>query len=165
MEEKPAVKATETAAPPAEVVTDENETKIAALEAEKAKLIEERENYKVGLLKEKAKNKGKEEEFVDDDEEERIARITRRTLADSRLAEIAREQDELLRKALKENKELKLAHLKSKEPPAAAGAHSESAPVRDTIITPDQMEALKKRGWTDKDFERYKKSLSKYGGR
>ncbi len=164
MEEKPAVKAPETAAPQTEViaVVDDNETKIAALEAEKAKLLVERENYKVGMLKEKAKNRG--EELPDEEEDERIERITRKTLADSRLAEITRETNDLLHKALKENKELKLAHLK-KDPAAALGSHSESTPVRDTVVTPEQAEAFKKMKWSDKDIERYKKNLLRYGGR
>ena len=99
MEEK--VTATETNAPaiaPEEKViapTDDAEAKIAALEAEKAKLIEANANYKVAYLKEAKKN-----ENLDESDEEKMARIASRVLADSRLAEIAREQDTIIQKAL-----------------------------------------------------------------
>lgn len=168
-ETKTATATTETIAPQttAEVVTvpqnEDYEAKMKVLEAEKARLIEEGANYKVAYLKEKSKNK---EDYVDDDEEERIRRITRETLADSELARIAQEQDSLIKKALKENTELKLAVLnKTNTPPAAVGTHSEATPVTDTLVTPEQISAFKARGWTEKDIERYKNNLRKYGGR
>lgn len=145
------------AAPVVEVVVDDNEAKIAALEAEKAKLIEESANYKLGMLKAKAKN-----EDPDEDEDQKIDRKVQEAISNSRLVEIAREQDTIIQKALKENKELKLARLNKTEPAAAVGIHSESIPVRDTQVTPDQMAAFKARGWTDKDIERYKKNLQRY---
>lgn len=155
--DKPAIDVVPVAAP----VVDDIEAKVAALEAEKAKIIVERENYKIAFLKEK--NKGNEDVVLDDDE--RMTQVAQKVLADSRLAEIAREQDEIIRKALKENKELKLARSKTNEPPAAIGSHSESIPVRDTSITAEQLMAFKSRGWTEKDIERYKKNLQKYSGR
>ncbi len=147
--------------PVAAPAVDDVEAKVAALEAEKAKIIVERENYKMAFLKEK--NKGNEDVEFDDDE--RMSKIAQKVLADSRLAEIAREQDEIIRKALKENKELKLARSKTNEPPAAAGSHSESPPVRDTSITAEQLAAFKKMNWTEKDIERYKKNIQRYSGR
>ncbi len=157
MEDTNAVKTTEPAAAPIEVV-DETADRIALLEAEKAKLMVERENYKIGMLKAKAKN-----EDPEDDEDTRIDRKVQEALANSRLVEIAREQDALIQKTLKENKELKLARLNKTEPAAALGTHSESTPVKDTLVTPDQMTAFKKMGWNDKDIERYKKNLQRYG--
>jgi hypothetical protein len=158
MEDPNAVKTTEPAAAPvAEVVVDDNEAKLAALEAEKAKLMVERDNYKVGMLKAKAKN-----EDSDEDEDAKIDRKVQEAIANSRLAEIAREQDALIQRTLKENKELKLARLNKTEPAAAIGTHSESTPVKDTLVTPDQMASFKKMGWTDKDIERYKKNLQRY---
>lgn len=156
-----AVDNTATAATQTEIV-DDKEARIATLETEKAKLIEERENYKVGMLKAKAQAK---EEGIEPDEDERMERVARKALAESRLAEIAREQDTIITKALKENKELKLAQLNKKEPGAAVGTHSEGIPVRDTLVTPDQMAAFKSRGWDDKKIERYKKNLQRYGTR
>lgn len=143
---------------------DDLEAKNAALEAEKARLIEERENYRLAFLKEKSK---KEDVVHDEDEDERMRRIAQETLADSRIAEIAREQDAIIQKALKENKELKLAQLnKSVASPAAAlGSHSEATQVQDTSITPEQLNAFKARGWSEKDIERYRKNLARYSVR
>lgn len=149
------------------VTIDDLEAVNTTLEAEKARLIEERENYKVAYLKEKSK---KRETYDDDGEdlssEDRLRQITREELANSRLAEITREQDAIIKKALKENKELKLAQLnKTNTPPASIGTHSEGQQVQSTLVTPEQMNAFKSRGWSDKDIERYKKNLQKYGGR
>lgn len=159
--DKTAVNTPAAAAPPKDDVTldDETQAKIASLEAEKAKLTEEAANWKVAALKEKAKAK---EEGVEPDEDERMANIARKALAESRLAEIAREQDDIIKKTIKENRELKLAALNRKEPSAAAGTHTEGPPVHDTTVTPEQMAAFKARGWDDKKIERYKKNLLRY---
>lgn len=148
------------------VEQEDLEAKVNQLEAEKARLIEEGANWKLAALK----NKGKIHENLDEDDDERMRRIAQETLADSRLAEIAREQDGIIKKALKENKELKLAQLnKTTILPASTGSHTEGATVRDTLVTPEQEAAFKARGWDDKKIERYKKNLSKvspgFGGR
>ena len=144
------------------VTIDDPEARIAQLEADKAKLIVESANYRVGMMKAKSKNTEDDEES----EEDKIERIVNEKLADSKLADIAREQDIIIKQALKENKELKLANMnKTTIPPASMGTHSESTPVTDTTITPEQMAAFKTKGWSDKDIERYKKNLAKYGGR
>lgn len=141
-------------------VDDDSQAKIASLEAEKAKHIEEIANWKMAALKAKADAKS---DGLEPDEDERMAGIARKALAESRLAEIAREQDGIIQKALKENKELKLAVMnKSREPGAAMGSHTETTPVQDTVVTSQQMEAFKARGWDDKKIERYKKNLIRY---
>jgi len=150
---------------PAAVGTEDLGAKIEQLEAEKAKLIEESANYKLGMLKAKAKNRDFEPTDEDGGDDERLRRIAREELANSRLAQIASEQDLIIKKALKENKELKLAQLnKTSATAASTGATSEGEPVKDTLVTPDQMAAFKKRGWSDKDIERYKQNLQRHGG-
>jgi len=135
------------------VTPDEDlEARNAALEAEKAKLLEESINYKAAYLKERAKS-------ADGDDDERLRRIAREELSNSRLADIAREQDIIIKKALKENKELKLAHLNKSDIPVSIGSHSEGQPVKDTMITPDQMAQFKSTGKSDKWIENYKKNL------
>lgn len=158
--------ATDTTTVPVVLTESEDaEARIAALEAEKARLIEEGSNWKVAALKYKSKAKD-DSSGDDEDVEDKMRRIAAEALSNSRLAEIAREQEALINKALKENKELKLAQLnKTTTPLAAIGTHSESTPVRDTVITPDQMAAFKARGWGEKEIERYKKNLQKYSGR
>ncbi len=138
---------------------DDLSAKFDALQAENKRIATERDNYRTGLLK----AKGKIVEDIDtEDIDEKMTRIAQETLANSRLAEIAREQDDIIRKALKENNELKLA-LKNKggTPPASVGIHSEGQTVSDTLVTPEQIAAFKAKGWDDKKIEDYKKNLRK----
>lgn len=140
---------------------DESEAKIAALEAEKNAILEREANYKVAYLKEKKKN----DDFapIEETDEERIRRITREELSKDRITAIDEEKEALLRKTLKENKELKLA-IQNKAPSSStgSGSHTENPEVVSTIVTPEQLAAFKARGWTEKDIERYKKNLLKY---
>lgn len=155
------VKATETIVPPIAA----EETVVASpedAEARYAQLEVEKENYRKAYLKEAERSKHQREDSEkEEDTEEKMKRIARETLAESQIATMTREQSELIPKILKENRELKLARLNKTEPPAAVGTHSESTPVRDTMVTPDQMAFFKSKGWSDKDIERYKKNLSK----
>lgn len=151
----------------ADTAQDDVEAKIAALEAEKNKLIEENSNWKVAALKYKKKAKAQadyedNEEEDGETDEERMRRIAGEALAQSRLMEIAQEQDSLIKKALKENKELRASQAAKNTKPTSIGSHSEGEPVKDTTVTPEQHDAFKARGWTDKDIERYKKNLRRY---
>lgn len=135
------------------------EARIAELELERDKAIIEAANYKLGMLKAKGKAT---ESFDGETEEERIARIVSEKLSETKIAQIDVEKESLLKKIAKENKELKLALLnKNKEPSAMLGTHNESQAVRDTAITPEQMAAFKRMGWSEKEIERYKKNLQK----
>ena len=148
------------------VAQDDLEAKNLALEVEKSRLLEEKDNYKNAYLKEKRKKEGivDDEDVLNDDD--RLRKIAREEMSNSRLAEIAREQDLIIKKALRENKELKLAQLnKTNISPASVGTSNESTPVTSTSITPEQMAFFKSKKFTDKDIERYKKNLQKGGGR
>ena len=138
----------------------ESEAKILALEAEKNQILEREANYKVAYLKEKKKNEQFDPEETD---EERIRRITREELSRERIVAIDEEKESLLKKTLRENKELKLA-IQNKVPSSStnSGSHSENPTVVSTSVTPEQLAAFKARGWTEKDIERYKKNLLKY---
>jgi len=115
--------------------TDENvepelgvdaEQKIAELEKEKNRVIEESANYRLAYLKEKKRQSRQDSDIVDEDEDDKIRRIANEALANSRLAEIAREQDSIIKQALKENRELKLAQMKPSSAPSSIGSHTES---------------------------------------
>lgn len=168
---KPAVETeTPAAAPeqpttPVVTSTEDYEAKIAQLEADKVKAIEEGANWKVAALK--AKGKLPTESLDEDDEtqDEKMRRIAREELAQTKVSAIDKEKEDLLVKLAKENKELKLANMNKTTVPASMGTHSESIPVTDTLVTPEQLSAFKARGWSDKDIETYKKNLRKYGGR
>ena len=119
-------------------------------------LEDEKENYRKAYLKSQEKLKSGESESDD----ERIKRLVDERITDSEIARLNKEKDEIIARALKENKELKLAHLnKNQTPPATIGSHSESTPVRDTLVTPEQMAFFKSKNWSDQDIERYKKNL------
>lgn len=144
---------------------DDAETRIEALEAQKAQAIEEASNYKLAFLKEKRKNRLESQENDVDHEEtsdEKIERVVNEKLLNAKITAIDTEKEVLLKKVLKENKELKLAQInKATTPPASIGSHNEFVPVTSTVITQDQLNAFKAKGWSDKDIERYKKNLSK----
>lgn len=141
----------------------EAEAYIAKLEAERNKAIEEAANYKLGMLKAKGKA---HEDYDDETEEERIARIVNEKLAETKIAQIDQAKEDYYKKLARENAELKLAQLnKTNIPPASIGTHSESKGVTDTLVTPEQVTALKARGWTDKDIEKYKRNYQRQIGR
>lgn len=139
----------------------EAELKIEALEQEKAKLIEEKSNYQVAYLKERQKNKSSDE--PEETDEERLRRIVREETANTRLTQIDKEKEDLLKKTLQEVSELKRAQLnRNNVSSAAVSSTEETVKVVDTSITPEQLAAFKKMNWSDKDIERYKKNLSRY---
>lgn len=141
----------------------EAELYIAQLEDQRNKAIEEAANYKLGMLKAKGKAT---EDYDNETEDERIARIVSEKLAETKIAQIDQAKDEYYKKLARENAELKLASLnKTNVPPATVGSHSESQGVSDTLVTPEQLAAFKARGWSDKEIEKYKKNYQRQIGR
>lgn len=138
----------------------EAEAKIAALETEKAKLLAERDNYKTAYLKEVKKDSSGNPEETD---EERTRRIVREESTSSRISQIDKEKEDLFQKTIKENKELKTALSNKPGVPASTAASTEAtASVVNTLVTPDQLKYFKETlKWSDKDVERYKKSIQK----
>lgn len=136
------------------------EAKYNALQEELVKTQEREANYKKAYLKEKGKHAD-----PDDDSEPTmdVRSIVREELSNSRLADILREKEEITKKALKENSEMKraLSNKQGIQTQAATGSHVESRPVTDTLVTPEQAAHFKSRGWSDKDIEQYKKNLRK----
>lgn len=145
----------------AEEEASATERELEQLRSDKAKAIEEAANWKIAAMKAK---KGSAQEDNDETEEERVARLVSEQLSAKKVQELENEEKRLLERTLKENKELKLAQLHGrKEPLAGQGGHSEGPSVRSTLVTPEQEAAFKSRGWSDKDIERYKKNLVRYG--
>lgn len=169
MNEDPnAVKANDSQAAASGTVTPteakgEAEAYIAQLEDQRNKAIEEAANYKLGMLKAKGKAL---EDYGDETEDERIARIVSEKLAETKIAQIDQAKEDYYKKLARENAELKLAQLnKTNLPPASIGTHSESIGVSDTLVTPEQIAAFKARGWTDKDIEKYKRNYQRQVGK
>lgn len=137
-----------------------DQIRVRELEAEKAVILEREANYRAAYLKEADKNKNRIP--ADETDEERVRRITREEIANRDVARIDVEKEALLKKALKENSELKLAM--QNKPPATStggGGSTEQPGVVSTLVTPEQLAAFKARGWTDKDIENYKANLRK----
>jgi hypothetical protein len=147
--EQPVEKAPEVTTPEASQVNYAQE--IAKLEAEKMKLAEERENYRKAALnaKKQLRNNsyGAEEEEEDEDLDARIARVVVATQQSSREAEIDRQKQALLDKALKENEELKRALTsRSGGSPASVGANLDRPEVKPNLgFSPEQESALRTR--------------------
>lgn len=125
------------------------------LEAKVKALEEEKTNYQAAYLKERAKNHDEESD------EEKFRRIAREELDSSRIMDIDRQKDAIIAKALKENKELKLARLNKIDIPVSTTTHTESQPVKDAFITPEQMNSFKAMGKSDKWIENYKRNLAR----
>lgn len=123
------------------------------LEAKVKELEEEKANYQAAYLKERAKN------HDDESDEQKFRRIAREELESSRIMDIDKQKDIIIAKALRENRELKLAKLNKTDIPASTSVHSEGHAVKDTVITPEQMSAFKSQGRTDKWIENYKRNL------
>ena len=147
----------------AEKVAGEAEARIEALEKEKAQAIVEMSNWKLAALKAKGKIKKEDPDSEDGEEGQPDVRaIIQEELSKTRIGQIDAEKDVLLKRLAKENKELKLAQASKTTIVTATGASDEGgAKVQDHLVTPQQIEAFKKMGWTDKDIERYKKNLSR----
>lgn len=131
------------------------EAKVATLESEKAKIMEEAANYKAAYIKAKAGG--------NEDEDDRIRRISQEVIASSRIADINKELEATTRKALHDLKEAKIALANRTDIPVSTTTHSEGQPVRDTLVTPEQMAQFKAMGKTDKWIENYKRNLLKNG--
>jgi hypothetical protein len=159
-------KATETIVPPIATEekvtlppTEDMEAKVAALEAEKATILEREANYKMAYLKEATKNR---EPNPDESDEDRIRRITREELSQSKLSQIDTEKEHLLKRLATENKELKLAQLNKTDIPASTTTHSEGQKVQDNVVSPEDIAKFKQMGKDDKWIENYKKNLKRY---
>lgn len=118
------------------------ESKYNETQASLDKVAAERENYKrVALSK-----KGKSDD--DESEDEKISRIVAQQLQESTEARLLREKDEIAKKAIQENKELKVA-LKNRAQvgaSAASGGGQSSTDVKTEFWTAEQLAYFKKRG-------------------
>lgn len=140
-----------------------------ALQERLAKVEQERENYRKGMLAAKGKK-------VEDDDieiysdtpkipEETIAEIVRKELAakelDSEHKKLLKQKEDLLQKVLRENEELRLATIaKTKATaPISTGGSSVREETTASFWTPEQEAALKAKGL---DPEKVRENYVKY---
>lgn len=135
--------------------------------AEKDALIEkiatERDNYKRGMLKAKGKIKPEDEDDPEESIDDKVSRLVREQMLDTQFVQAQKEKDDLVKQALARNKELETAlRNRSQISTADAGSGSEQKlTVKDSVLTDDQMKALRAKGWDDAKIELYKKNLRK----
>ena len=119
------------------------EAKYLETQANLDKVAAERENYKKGMLA----AKGKSGDDTDETEEERIARIVEEKLQGSTEAQLLKQKDDIAKRALQENKELKVALKNRTQIGASAGqGGGQGGDVKTDFWTPDQLAYFKKRG-------------------
>jgi len=137
------------------------EAQLAEANARLAKLAEERDNYKKGMLK----AKGKLEDDDNDEDAPSIREIARAealaALAETDLVRATQERDTIIASALKENKELRLALQNRPGGATATGGNSAVEIPKDNVLSEQQVQALRtERGWDDAKIEAYKKLLA-----
>ena len=170
--ETPAVetKVEAAAAQPETVVTPtttevDYEAKLAEANAKIAKISEEKENYRKGMLKAKGKlpdeddNSSNGEEDIDS----KVKRLVQEQLLQTQEAQAQAEKDMLIADMAKKNKELTLA-LKNRGQISTAtgqGSNEDKPEVKvEKTLSTDQIASLKAKGWSDKKIEEFKKNLA-----
>lgn len=142
------------------------EAVLSQKDAEIAKVREERDNYKKGLLK--AKGKTHEDYQSDTDENEdadsRTRRIVQETLLSTKEAQLQAEKDQALAAVLKRNKELETALKNRSQVTTTSGDGSnQDKPEgkKDNYFSNEQILALRAKGYDDKKIETLKANMNK----
>lgn len=162
----------ETAVAQPEVVTTPTVTEVdyeallSQKDAEIAKVREEKDNYRKGLLQ--AKGKLPEDTEIDTQNPEQLEALIDRKVNERILstkeAQLQAEKDSALKAVLKRNKELELA-LKNRgqiTSTSAQGSNQDKLEVKtDSYFSTEQINDLKKRGWDDKKIEAAKQNMLK----
>lgn len=141
------------------------EAVLAQKDAELAKVREEKDNYRKGLLKAKGKipDVSSDNDGIED-AESMTRRIVQETLLSTKEAQLQADKDNALKAVLKRNKELELA-LKNRgqvTDTSSQGSNQEKPEgKKDNTLSNEQLNGLKSKGWSDKKIEEFKKNLSK----
>lgn len=159
----PEEQAVKDAAAAAAAEPTELEKQLAEKDALIAKIAADRDNYKKGMLK--AKGKKTDDDDSDDEEniDTKVARLVNEKLLDSQYNQAQIEKDNLIKEALKRNKELETA-LKNGTgiARAATGSGSEQKlTIKDPVLSEEKLNQLKAMGWDDKKIDSFKKNLLK----
>ena len=158
------------AAQPEEVTTQtvtevDYEVILAQKDAEIAKIRDEKDNYRKGLLKAKGHLPEEDDNFSNDEDiDSKVSRLVQEQLLKTKEAQALAEKDTLISAMAKKNKELSLA-LKNRGQvtnPSGQGSNQEMPESpKDHILSNDQINALKGKGWDDGKIEEFKKNLAK----
>lgn len=142
---------------------------IAEKDRQLAKVNEEKENYRKGMLK--AKGKLPEDGQMDNDSPEELDYIIERKVAEkllsTREAQIQAERDAAMKAVLKRNKELETALKNRSQVTSITGIGSnQEQPIgkSDDYFSNDQIKALRAKGYDDKKIEQIKINARKASG-
>lgn len=155
---------------PTVVVEDASdyEAEMAAKDAEIARLQGIVSDKDAGLKKYKAIAKG-QDDWTDDADDvltpEKVAEIARketeRTLAESDLAKALADKDEIAKKALRENAELKLALQNKPKISASQGAGADNTdPANVETLPAATVAELKGKGWSDEKIQKLRENIA-----
>jgi hypothetical protein len=140
------------------------EAELQKKDAEIAKVREEKENYRKGMLKAKGKLPEEDDNSSEEDLDAKIDRKVQERLLATRESQVQAEKDALVMSLAKKNKELALA-LKNRgqiSTSSGQGSNQEKPEGRvDNTLSNDQINALKAKGWDDKKIDEFKKNLKK----
>lgn len=162
----------EIAATQSEEVVTQNTTEVdyeAELAKKDAQLLQtrkERDNYQRGMLKAKGKLPDEEDNSsnTEEDLDAKIDRKVQERLLSTKEAQIQADKDKLIADMAKKNKELTIA-LKNRgqvNQTSAAGSNQDRPESKtDSILSADQLNALKAKGWNDAKIAEFKKNLNR----
>jgi len=144
------------------------EVELQKKDAEIAKVREEKENYRKGMLKAKGKLPDEDDNSSNEDEDldSKIDRKVQERLLATREATILSEKEALVLSLAKKNKELSLA-LKNRgqiSTSSGQGSNEDRPKVEtDDYFSTDQINALKAKGWSDEKIASAKKNMKNPG--
>ncbi len=151
---------------PAQSTEVDYEAVLAQKDAELAKVREEKENYRKGMLKAKGKlpedYQSDADDFEDADSHTRM--IVRETMLSTKEAQLQVEKDQALKAVLKRNKELETALKNRNQITSTSGEGSnQDKPEgkKDNYFSNDQISYFKSKGWSDEKIEAAKKNMAK----
>ncbi len=153
----------EVAAPQQEV---DYEAVLAQKDAELAKVQEEKENYRKGMLKAKGKlpDEYSSDNDAQEDLDEKIDRKVQERLLSTKEAQLQAEKDAAYKSLIKRNKELEVALKNRGQVTTSTGQGSNQEKTEgkvDDYLSNDQIAALKAKGWDDKKIEAFKANARK----
>ncbi len=139
------------------------EAELAKKDAEIAKIAQEKENYRRGMLKAKGKLPDEDDNSSNDEDlDAKIDRKVQEKYLATREAQVIAEKDALILASAKKLKELTLA-LKNRNQVSSSsgqGSNQDRQEVRtDSTLSEDQINSLRSKGWDDKKIEQFKKNL------
>ena len=139
---------------------------LAQKDAELAKVREEKDNYRKGLLQ--AKGKLPVDAELDTQQPEELEALIDRKVTERMLStkevQLQAEKDQALKAVLKRNKELELALKNRGQITATSGQGSNQEKPEgktDTYFSNEQIQALKAKGFDDKKIEILKQNMNK----